>query len=135
MEEQKDYFEQEQASAPIAEPPLAEGADRDGVAAAQTSAPDAAAQPAVSGEPMPEYMAPASDMTYLASTAPFAGEAPWSFDQKPPRKKTGIGTFFAIFGGVFGLCIALLIATLFLGEGGFQIIKTFSSLISCCCLL
>ena len=43
--------------------------------------------------------------------------------QVPDRGKGGYVRFFAIFGGVFAVCVALLIATLFLGEGGFTVIR------------
>ncbi len=51
----------------------------------------------------------------------------WSFGEgedapQPKHRKTGV--FFAVFGGVVGLCFLLLIGLLFLGENGIDVIKT-----------
>lgn len=51
----------------------------------------------------------------------------WGFGGTSAKKTGGMRAFFAVFGGVFGICVLLLIATLFLGGDGFQIIKTLHS--------
>ena len=53
----------------------------------------------------------------------------WDFGRSapPPAKKESKRTFFALFGSVVALCLALLILVLFMGEGGFQIIRTLHS--------
>ncbi|MBE6629903.1 MAG: PDZ domain-containing protein [Ruminococcaceae bacterium] len=49
----------------------------------------------------------------------------WNFKPEPtPAPKESKRTFFAVFGGVVALCLALLTLVLFMGEGGFQIIRT-----------
>lgn len=49
----------------------------------------------------------------------------WDFRAAPvPTPKESKRTFFAVFGGVVALCLALLTLVLFMGEGGFQIIRT-----------
>ena len=49
----------------------------------------------------------------------------WDLVAEPylPQKKGGGLRFFAVFGGVFAICVALLVATLFLGDGGFTVIR------------
>ena len=53
----------------------------------------------------------------------------WDFGKNEPQEKTkgGKRTFFAVFGSVLCICLALLILVLFMGEGGFQIIRTLHS--------
>lgn len=48
----------------------------------------------------------------------------WGFGEEKTEKKGGRGVFFAVFGGVVLLTVALLIFVLFLGDGGIDIIKT-----------
>ena len=50
----------------------------------------------------------------------------FSFGGKETPRRGGMGAFFAIFGGVLAICVALLVATLFLGNG-FNFIKTLHS--------
>ncbi len=113
MEENKQFFENNapENGAQLPEPLPPEGqAEQAAAAPAEDAVPPAEGAPAV-GQPV----APA---------------VPLSFDfgaQRPEKKKSGIGAFFAVFGGVFALCIALLIVTLFLGDGGIQIVKTLHS--------
>lgn len=45
--------------------------------------------------------------------------------EKPKREHKG--AFFAVFGAVVGVCALLLFAVLFLGEGGFDIVRTLRS--------
>jgi hypothetical protein len=124
MEENKELFEKQNA-APVPEQSQPLPPEGDGEQTTATAQQD----PFVGGdEPGAQAPTPEGEAApYFLAAPPPPAEAPWSFGKKPPRKKTGIGGFFAIFGGVFALCIALLVATLFLGEGGFQIIKTLHS--------
>ncbi len=46
-------------------------------------------------------------------------------EKKPKGERKG--TFFAVFGAVVGVCALLLFAVLFLGEGGFDIVRTLRS--------
>jgi putative serine protease PepD len=77
--------------------------------------------------PAQEQAAPSASLQPPMMQLPQIPQTAWDFGGQEPKKKSGIGAFFAIFGGVLALCIALLVATLFLGDGGFQIIKTLHS--------
>lgn len=60
-------------------------------------------------------------------------ELAWGFGQQnavlpiesPKKKKrtAGQGAFFAVFGGIFAICLLLLFFTLWLGDAGFEIIR------------
>ncbi|MBQ8356856.1 MAG: trypsin-like peptidase domain-containing protein [Clostridia bacterium] len=100
---------------------------------------DAASVP--EGEPTRGETVEASAPEQEAPTDPPATEAPsspppaWNFGTPsavPPikdpaderkKKKRGMGAFFAVFGGIFGICVLLLVLTLWLGDEGFQIIR------------
>ena len=43
---------------------------------------------------------------------------------KQGPKKERKGAFFAVFGAVIGVCALLLLAVMFLGNGGFDIVRT-----------
>lgn len=51
--------------------------------------------------------------------------APFSGSESAPRrpKRNGNRAFFAVFAAIFGVCILILLLTLFLGDAGFKIIK------------
>ena len=66
------------------------------------------------GEPAaPAQEQPITDWTYGGA-------------QKPAKdkKKKGMGSFFAVFGGVFAACVLLLALTFWLGDVGFNITRT-----------
>jgi serine protease Do len=48
-------------------------------------------------------------------------------EPKKEKKRTGQIAFFAIFGAIFGICVLLLFLTLWLGDGGFEIIRNIRS--------
>ncbi len=52
-------------------------------------------------------------------------EPAWQFGERPQGKTSAKKrrTFFAVFGGVVGLCLLLLVGLMFLGDGGIDIIK------------
>ena len=57
-----------------------------------------------------------------AEAEPAVAEAVWDFgtDVSAPRARAkGKGAFFGIFSAVLGVCLALTIAVMFLGENGF----------------
>lgn len=62
--------------------------------------------------------------------APASAQAPaveWQFGESVPEAKNKKGTgqkqFFVMFGVIFGICLALLLLTLFLGNGGIQLVR------------
>ena len=74
----------------------------------------------------PQEPAPAAADTdeAPANTPAPAGEPAWDFGKEPAPKHGGTGKFFAVFGGVFALCVCLLVAALFLGDRGLRITRT-----------
>ena len=70
-----------------------------------------------------EAQAPEATQAPAEVQAP-AGSVSWNFEREPTPKSGGTGKFFAVFGGVFALCICLLVAALFLGDRGLRITRT-----------
>lgn len=101
MEENKDISpreEQEDRGLPTQEEPTA------------APVPDAGAAPAREGAP--------------AQTPAPAESVAWNFEKEPAEKQGGTGKFFAIFGGVFAVCLCLLAVALLLGDKGLRITRT-----------
>ncbi len=102
MEENKDLFENENGEQTPEEPPVAKESS------VIEETPVTEETPAV--EEVPATESAALDFSFYA--------------REEKKKGRGTGVFFAIFGGVVALCVALLVFVLFLGDGGIDIIKT-----------
>ena len=68
-------------------------------------------------------VAPEGENTPSETPTP-AREPAWDFGKEPAPKRGGTGKFFAVFGGIFALCVCLLVAALFLGDRGLRITRT-----------
>ena len=85
---------------------------------------------ACSEETAENAQAPSQDATSDAEEAveeePARASISWDFGRTEtlPVKKESKRPFFAVFGSVVAVCLALLTLVLFMGEGGFQIIRT-----------
>ena len=84
-----------------------------------------AEQEPTAAEPMAASADPA-DVPAAQVSAPV--EPDWRFGEAFPKsalkkKRSGYGSFFAIFGAVLGVCVLLLIGVICLGDGSFQIIR------------
>ncbi len=79
------------------------------------------------GEAMPREASELDANAPVAEVLPSEGELQWGFgadSAAPERKNVKTGVFFAVFGGVIGLCLLLLAGVMFLGDNGIDIIKT-----------
>lgn len=120
MEEEKKITED--AATPLEQQPLNEAEPCD------QAAPNGATEPqAMPQQPQAEQFQP--QMTPPQPLAWGFGErnAVLQTEPKKEKKKTGQIAFFAIFGAIFGICVLLLFLTLWLGDGGFEIIRNIKS--------